>query len=72
MYVYVCVCICVCVSLHYSLSEDHVRLPFSAFGAILKIDMPRVTLITLIALIALITLLITLITLSHEYLYTSL
>lgn len=29
-------------SLDYSLTEEHIRLPFSAFGNILKIDMPKV------------------------------
>ena len=28
-------------SLHYELSEDHIRVPFSAFGTITRIDMPR-------------------------------
>jgi len=29
-------------SLAYELNEDHVRAPFSVFGTIIKVDMPRV------------------------------
>jgi RNA recognition motif-containing protein len=29
-------------SLNYELTEEHLQGPFSAFGSIVKIDMPRV------------------------------